>query len=133
MYKLFTITEATNLIPIVDRTLREMQDAIKDMLATRETLAQAKPKSIDARNLGQEAVFLTRLLQEDKAELDRLGVHLKDVSAGLVDFPSQLGHEVVYLSWEQGQDAITHYHRLNETEGARQPLPETMTTMTPTA
>lgn len=124
MYRLFTLEEATSLIPVVDQTLREMQSAVKDTLELRDTYARTKG-SVQARNLAEEINFLLRSIQENKLILDRMGVYIKDIDTGLVDFPSQLGAEVVYLCWEQGQDAITHYHRLNEGESARHPLPET--------
>lgn len=124
MFKLFTLEEATNMIPFVDRTLRDMQAAIKDIITLREALQGVNAQSMKARNMIEEVNFLVRLVHEHKAELDRSGAHIKDVEAGLVDFPSQLGAEVVYLCWEQGQDDITHYHRLDQEETARRPLPE---------
>lgn len=112
MYKLFTIEEAKGLIPVVDGHLRDMQDAMENVNRAQEALKTAKPLSIEARNLQTDIAFSLVSLQDSKAELDRLGVFLKDVGAGLIDFPSQVGAEVVYLSWQQGQPTITHYHRV---------------------
>lgn len=120
MYKLFSVKEANKLIPVVDGLIGDMQAAIQDTLRLRDEIATLGAHSVEARNKAQEVAFLLRSVHETKASLDRLGVFLKDVDAGVVDFPSQVGAEVVYLSWEKGQDAITHYHRLNE--GARLPL-----------
>jgi hypothetical protein len=115
MFKLFTLQEANRLIPVVDRTLRELQSAISDLADVKRALERAKPLSVEGKNLGEELTFLLRSIHEHKAELDRLGVHVKDIQSGQVDFPAQLGAEVVCLAWAQGQEAITHYHRLNET------------------
>ncbi len=112
MYKLFTLDEAKALIPVVDSHLRELQSAVGDLVASQEALARAKPFSLEAKNLQEEVKFLLGDIQRSKAELDRLGVFLKDIEAGVVDFPSQVGAEVVYLSWQQGQPTITHYHRV---------------------
>ena len=120
MYKLFSVEEANNLIPVVDELLGDMQGAIKDTYRLRDDLKGLGGHSVAARNKAQEIAFLLRSVHETKAELDRLGVFLTDVDTGVVDFPSQVGAEVVYLSWEKGQDAITHYHRLNE--GSKLPL-----------
>lgn len=125
MYKLFTLEEATELLPVVDANVREMQTAVTDILVLQEKLKGKPIGTIETRNALEELRFLSGMLQEDKAQLDHLGVHLKDLEAGLVDFPSQLGAEVVYLSWSQGQEAITHYHHLNEGEAVRRPLPPT--------
>ncbi len=122
MYKLFSVAEANNLIPVVDELLSDLQDAIRDTYRLRDDIARLGSEGVAARNKAQEIAFLLRSVHETKAQLDRLGVFLTDVDAGVVDFPSQVGAEVVYLSWEKGQDAITHYHRLNE--GSRLPLAE---------
>jgi hypothetical protein len=50
-----------------------------------------------------------------------MGLFIKDVEHGHVDLPSQLGAEVVFLTYEKGKGTITHYHRLNE--GTPLPLP----------
>lgn len=122
MYKLFTYEEATKLIPVVDQTVGEMQDAVRDMTDLQSRLAAGESIGVETRNLVQEIAFLLEIVHQNKAELDRLGVHLKDVENGLVDFPSKLGAEVVCLTWERGQDAITHFHRLSG-DTAPQPLP----------
>lgn len=114
MFKLFSIEEANKLIPQVDGLLGDMQTAVSDILRLRQEIANEKELSIASRNKAQEIAFLVREVQQNKLELDKLGVFIKDVDSGLVDFPSQVGAEVVYLTWEKGQDAITHYHRLNE-------------------
>lgn len=123
MYKLFTIEEATRLIPVVDRTVGEMQEAVRDMSELQKRLLGSEPADVRTNHLAQEIAFLLSVVHQNKADLDRLGVHLKDVESGLVDFPSQLGAEVICLTWERGQDAITHYHRLSG-DTKPQPLPQ---------
>lgn len=121
MFKLFSLQEANKLIPTVETLLSDMQNAINDALSLRQELTEVKSNSLEARNLVQEMQFLGRVVNENKAELDKLGVFIQDIDTGKIDFPSQLGAEVVYLTWEKGNDAITHYHRLNE--GTVLPLP----------
>lgn len=123
MYKLFTHEEATRLLPVVDQHLAEMQRAVQETLTLRGELSQHAALSVTAQNLAREIAFVLSEIHRHKAELDRLGVHLKDVETGVVDFPSKLGAEVVCLSWERGQDAITHYHRLGNEDEIR-PLPD---------
>ena len=133
MYKLFTVQEANKLIPVVDQKLRELQGAVQDILALREALGPMNALSLEAQQTAEEIKFLLGVVQQEKLELDNMGVHLQDVETGLVDFPSRLGAEVIYLCWEQGEDAITHYHRLNQEVKARQPLPSERTSDVVTA
>lgn len=121
MFKLFSLQEANKLIPTVDTLLSDMQTAITDAMRLRQEFSTIKANTLEARNMMQEMQFLGRVVNENKAELDKLGVFIQDVETGKIDFPSQLGAEVVYLTWEKGKDAITHYHRLNE--GTPLPLP----------
>jgi hypothetical protein len=114
MYKLFTIAEANRLIPVVEQNLVGLQDAIRELLDIRERLKGANPLAVETQNLLQESAFLASQISENKAQLDELGVQVKDVEVGKIDFPGQLGAEVVWLTWEKGQDAITHYQRVGE-------------------
>ena len=74
MYKLFSVEEANNLIPVVDELLGDMQGAIKDTYRLRDDLKGLGGHSVAARNKAQEIAFLLRSVHETKAELDRLGV-----------------------------------------------------------
>jgi hypothetical protein len=123
MYKLFTLAEANRLIPVVEQNLAGLQDAIRELLDLRERLKGANPLAVETQNLLQESAFLAEQINTSKAELDQLGVQVKDVEVGKVDFPGQLGAEIVWLTWEKGQDAITHYQRVGEETAL--PLPET--------
>ena len=123
MYRLFTIEEATSMIPTVENLLAGMQDAAQELSRVQEVIERSRPLSVEAMNARQEAGFLLREMHESKAELDRLGVQVKDFEAGVVDFPSQLGAEVVWLSWERGTEEITHYHRVGDNTARPLPAP----------
>jgi hypothetical protein len=124
MYKLFTQDQATELISVVEPLLRELQEAFKEAVRLRDERAALRPDSLRAQQLSAELAFVVRSAQLTKLELDRLGVVVKDVEQGLVNFPSTVAGEVVYLCWEQGEAAVTHYHALNEAVDARHPLPQ---------
>ena len=124
MYKLFTPSQATNLIGTVAPLLSELQDALRDLTRLRADFETLRPDSLRARQLATEMAFVLEGARVTKNDLDTLGVLLQDVEQGLIDFPSTLGAEVVYLCWAQGEDAITHYHALNKKVSERQLLPE---------
>jgi len=120
--KLFTVNEATALIPIVSRHVQELQTASCEIQRLRTQLKRVSQHSLTARNCIAELTFLVGLAQHEKAALDRLGVQLEDLSAGSVTFPGQVGNELVWLHWEPGQQAITHYYTLTDPT-AQRPLP----------
>lgn len=56
-------------------------------------------------------------------ELEALGVLVKDLDRGLVDFPALHGDEEVLLCWQVGEDEIAFWHGLEEGFAGRKPLP----------
>lgn len=120
MFKLFTVTEATRLLPEIERHVAVMQRASREASDLKERIAafaqrppaERRPVEVESRNLMRELDFVVHEAQGAKAELDRLGVELTDLEHGAVAFPASVGGEVVALTWSRGQDAITHYRRL---------------------
>jgi hypothetical protein len=55
--------------------------------------------------------------------LQRLGVLVKDLDRGLVDFPALHEGEEVLLCWQVGEDEIAHWHGVDEGFAGRKPLP----------
>ncbi|MCC7139991.1 MAG: DUF2203 domain-containing protein [Planctomycetes bacterium] len=55
-------------------------------------------------------------------ELSELGVELKDPERGLVDFPSERSGRAVWLCWKLGEDAVAHWHGMDETYIDRRPV-----------
>jgi hypothetical protein len=56
-------------------------------------------------------------------ELEKLGVQVKDLDRGLVDFPALRDGEEVLLCWQVGEDAVAFWHGLEEGFAGRKPLP----------
>jgi hypothetical protein len=56
-------------------------------------------------------------------QLEALGVLVKDLDRGLVDFPALRGDEEVLLCWEVGEDAVAYWHGVDEGFAGRKPLP----------
>jgi hypothetical protein len=61
-------------------------------------------------------------LQRSVDRLHTLGVLVKDLDAGLVDFPSLRDGEEVLLCWRLGEDAVEHWHGVDEGFAGRKPL-----------
>jgi hypothetical protein len=53
------------------------------------------------------------------------GAQVKDLEAGLVDFPAKHPDDgsIVLLCWQVGEDAVAHWHGLEEGFAGRKPLP----------
>jgi hypothetical protein len=128
----FTAEEANELLPTV-RPLAEQMVARRRALAVataRHARVAAKiagngggvnPQEVDElrRSMDAEAAAIVRCVEE----LQELGVLVKDLDQGLVDFPALHGEEEVLLCWRVGEDAVAFWHGLEEGFAGRKPLP----------
>ena len=57
------------------------------------------------------------------ARFGRLGVELKDVEQGLVDFRGKVGARDAYLCWKESEETVTHWHELEAGFAGRRKLP----------
>jgi hypothetical protein len=58
------------------------------------------------------------------AHIDAMGITLRDIERGLIDFPALVGGRQVWLCWELGESGVTHWHELDDGFGGRRPLIE---------
>jgi hypothetical protein len=54
--------------------------------------------------------------------LEELGVLLKDLDAGLLDFPSERGGRPVLLCWHVGEDSVEYWHGPDDGFAGRKPI-----------
>jgi hypothetical protein len=55
-------------------------------------------------------------------DLDAIGVVVKDLDLGLLDFPGVRDGEEVELCWQVGEDAVSHWHPLEVGYRGRKPI-----------
>ena len=55
-------------------------------------------------------------------EIQALGVLVKDLDTGLVDFPGQRAGQDILLCWQLGEDEVAFWHGLEDGYAGRQPL-----------
>ena len=58
------------------------------------------------------------------ARIDGLGLTLRDIEHGLVDFPALVAGRQVWLCWQRGEPAIGFWHDLETGFSGRRPLAE---------
>jgi hypothetical protein len=60
------------------------------------------------------------------ARVDTLGITLRDIERGLIDFPALSGGRQVWLCWQLGESDVVFWHDLESGFGSRRPLIELM-------
>jgi hypothetical protein len=58
------------------------------------------------------------------ARIDALGLTLRDIEHGLVDFPALVAGRQVWLCWQRGEKSIGWWHSLDSGFSERRPLAE---------
>ena len=55
-------------------------------------------------------------------DVQAVGVLIKDLDSGLVDFPAKRDGEDILLCWQLGEDEVAFWHGLEDGFAGRQPL-----------
>jgi hypothetical protein len=76
-----------------------------------------------AKKRGEIEGHLQRV-RESITEIDSIGVQVKDLGSGLLDFPCRIDDQVVLLCWRLGEAAIEHWHTVDTGFQGRQPVDE---------
>jgi len=132
--RLFTQEEANAFLPEVRSLVERMVEdrralvAIGGELEEVQALIGGNGGSLDPGRVGelQEAVAHSAAgLASLVDEIHGLGVQVKDVDRGLVDFPARHPDtgETVLLCWELGEPEVAYWHDLEEGFAGRKPLP----------
>jgi len=130
--KTFTLEEAQSLLPVLESLLKR---AIEDKQSAEEVgsgltelirrIYLSGGMKVDATKVAklrsEMETYLLRV-RESIAEMDSIGVQVKDLEAGLLDFPCRLDDEVVLLCWRMGEPAIVYWHTVEQGFQGRQPV-----------
>jgi hypothetical protein len=125
--KIFTVQEANALLPNVRIILTKIQRAHRRLSHYRDEAKEASEAAEQGGGGGiPEGVAYASLLTEltvQLAQLEGLGVQLKDFERGLIDFPSLRDGRVVLLCWQMGEgDELEWWHDVDAGFAGRTPL-----------
>src|ERR1700681_179975 len=130
--RLFTLTEAERARQELEPFLLEAMDCRKklagletDLSAVAARITMMGGVIVPYEKLAVLRVEHTQLAETLKSALNRIletGCVIKDLEVGLLDFPSRINDEEVYLCWRLGEDRIRFYHRQDEGFAGRKPL-----------
>lgn len=109
------------MLPLVRSIVGGMMDDHTERQGVLERLGKTDAAE-EIEELEREARQLTEKLIEAGNELSELGVELKGIDLGLVDFPTLRNGQLVYLCWHYGEDRIEYWHPLETGYAGRQPI-----------
>jgi hypothetical protein len=132
--KTFTIDEAQSLLPVLESLLKRAIDGKKAAEQVESGLSDLAKKiyasggmKVDTAGVVKQRAEMDahlKLVRECIAEMDAIGVQVKDIESGLLDFPCRLEDQVVLLCWRMGEPTIEHWHTVEAGFKGRQPVDE---------
>ena len=147
MTRFFSIDAANAAIPELRTILETLRDERSQLIALRDEFARETARETaqtpgeatpqppadddDAAADGEERRRI-RLrmqgvidqMQAGVARIDELGVTLREIETGLIDFPALVSGRQVWLCWRLGEGDVEWWHELSDGFGGRQPLIE---------
>ena len=128
----FNRNEAQELLPVITRELEQVRRRKQTIDQLEHELAQAAarimmvggsiPNHEELTKKRAESLRLTAQLKQAIDRIQETGCVVKDLDEGLVDFPSLLDGQEVYLCWKLGEERIAYWHGMEEGFAGRKPL-----------
>jgi hypothetical protein len=126
--RLFSEDEANELIPRLEVLMRRLQAQAGSLRARIDELSVNDPSIVHCEmkeivgRYPELRSFATNMA-EAAAQIESFGCILKDIDLGLVDFPYDMGEDVVFLCWQFGESRVVAWHTVDSGFANRQPLP----------
>ncbi len=130
--KIFTLDEAQSLLPVLESLLKRAIEGKQSAEEAESHLAGLAQRIYLSGGMRVNPVTVAKQraeleshmnqVKESVAEIDAIGVQVKDIDSGLLDFPFKLDDEVVLLCWRMGETVIEHWHTVESGFSGRQPV-----------
>ena len=130
----FTLEEAQSLLSVLESLLRTAISGKKLMEEVEGELQELGHRiflnggtHVDVVAVARRKAERAKAEQRAKdalAEIDSIGVQVKDIDTGLLDFPCEVEGKTVLLCWKMGEKSITHWHGTDEGFAGRKLIDE---------
>ncbi len=128
----FSLDEAQSLLPVLESLLTraiegkaEAERLDGEMQGLRQRIFLHGGILVDVAAVQRNRKGLEAAIQRAKdsvEEIDAIGVQVKDLDTGLLDFPTEIDGEIVLLCWKKGETSIDYWHTVDAGFRGRQPL-----------
>ena len=122
--KLFSVEEANALLPELKRLLEEARtrrDAMREKAPDLQPILEASGRNGGGKK-GSEFGVDAYKLHLSVGRITELGVVLKDLDSGLLDFPHSREGRVVFLCWHPPEERVEFWHEIEAGYAGRHPL-----------
>ncbi|TLX69808.1 MAG: DUF2203 family protein [Thaumarchaeota archaeon] len=125
MFSYFTLKDANEILPVVIQKFKNIE-SMKNEVSKIQSELENNPKYMsnfeDYVIKKQELNSAISNLYKSIEELEKMGVMVKSIDEGLLDFPSKRFEEDVWLCWKEGETEIKFWHGKDEGFMGRKPI-----------
>lgn len=118
-------------LPEANETLNSIRPLVDEIQVIRQAILKNQPEAWPAieKSAGNGGNRALSNMVKDFEKLDTmvhqiqdLGVLIKDINLGLLDFPALRDGQEVYLCWQYGEGEIAFWHEVEAGFAGRQPI-----------
>ena len=124
------------MLPVLESLLRksieaksQLEEIDQELTALGERIFLSGGMLVDVAACAARKAHRDKAIQSAKdtlSEINAIGVQVKDLDVGLLDFPCLIDGEIVLLCWKLGEPTITHWHGTEEGFAGRKPIDKRM-------
>ena len=121
----FTPNQANNLLPEIRKRFNKIIDKRNEITIIQNELNNVIIRDNSLKAFLEKKKELNRSLSsfyKEIEEIEDLGVLIKSLDEGLLDFPSKRFEDEVWLCWKSGEDSIKFWDGKDEGFSGRKPL-----------
>ena len=127
MFTLFTVDKANTILPKVKKKFDEILCCKNNVMDIQEELQNLSDSNCSFEKFikkKQELNHIVTSLYKMIQELEDMGVMVKSVDEGLLDFPSIRYDKEIWLCWKFGENKVKFWHGKDEGFMGRKPIPQ---------
>ena len=124
---LFTVDKANTILAKVKKRFDEILCCKNNVMDIQEELQNLSDSNCSFEKFikkKQELNHAVTALYNMIQELEDMGIMIKSVDEGLLDFPSIRYDEEIWLCWKFGENQVKFWHRKEEGFMGRKPIPQ---------
>lgn len=125
MFNFYTPEKANEFLPEIKKRFDLIIGYRNQIVIIQNELNDISSKDYSFKLFFEKKIQLNKtitLLYKQIEEIEELGILIKSLDEGLIDFPSLRFNEEVWLCWNIGEEKIKFWHGKNEGFIGRKPL-----------
>lgn len=125
MFSHFTLDQANEMLPSIIKKFQNIVNMKNEVVRIQSDL-ENNPKYMETFKdyiiKKQELNSAITNFYKSIEDLEATGVSIKSIDQGLLDFPSLMFNEEIWLCWKEGETEIKFWHGRNEGFNGRKPI-----------